>query len=65
MQNHSLPLLTAHALKGSAASLTATGVAGLAGRLEAMGRACDLTGAKGIFSELADSMSPEVGVSKR
>ena len=46
----------AHALKGSAASLTAREVAALAGRLEGMGKACDLTGAEGVFTELAKSM---------
>jgi HPt (histidine-containing phosphotransfer) domain-containing protein len=46
----------AHALKGSAASLTARDVAVLAGRLEAMGKARDLTGAERIFTELSESM---------
>jgi len=46
----------AHALKGSAASLTASEVAALAGRLEEMGKACDLTGAERAFTELAESM---------
>jgi len=46
----------AHALKGSAASLTARNVAGVAGRLEAMGVALDLTGAEAAFAELSDEM---------
>jgi HPt (histidine-containing phosphotransfer) domain-containing protein len=48
---------SAHALKGSAASLAAGEVAGLAGRLEAMGKARDLTGAERVFTELAESMT--------
>lgn len=47
----------AHALKGSAGSLTARGVAGTAGRLEAMGVAGDLGGAEGAFAELVDEMA--------
>lgn len=47
----------AHALKGSAASLTAREVAAIAGRLEAMGAAGDLKAADSTFAELADQMA--------
>lgn len=47
----------AHALKGSAASLTAREVARLSGSLEAMGKARDLTRAGGVLAELSQSMT--------
>jgi CheY-like chemotaxis protein/HPt (histidine-containing phosphotransfer) domain-containing protein len=47
----------AHALKGSAASLTGREVAAVAGRLEAMGAAGDLTGAENAFGDLSDRMT--------
>jgi signal transduction histidine kinase/DNA-binding response OmpR family regulator len=50
-------LSAAHALRGSAASLTAREVAAVAGRLEAMGAAGDLTGAENAFGDLSDQLS--------
>ena len=47
----------AHALKGSAASMTAREVASVAGRLEAMGLAADLTGSDAAFADLTAEMT--------
>ena len=47
----------AHALRGSAASMTAREVAGIAGRLEAMGVAGDFTGSDTALVELTGEMT--------
>jgi len=47
----------AHALKGSAASLTARAVAVIAGRLEEIGVAGDMKAAKRAFAELENEMA--------
>lgn len=52
----------AHALKGSAASLTAGRVAVIAGRLEEMGVAGDMTAAKSAFAQLANEMTALAGM---